>query len=170
MVLFKSLSTKHPYLNLVDINWNLIVYYMLESWEDIKELDTVSTLKDLKPFREEETLIWGPCVHKTVSWYHQWVWRKWGKLWAFRRTVWSPYLSHCHCLILPSFCSLACICFCNYYSDVSLPFWNVPEKDCALLVLFSVPVSALPAKHMLELMTEWIMNGLIGETLKERGE
>lgn len=43
------------------------------------------------------------------------------------------------------------------------------EKDCALLVLFSVPVSASPAKHVR--LNGWMNNEwLVGEALKLRGE
>lgn len=42
MVLFKSLSTDHPYLNLVNIYQRLILYYALESWG--KGLDTILRL------------------------------------------------------------------------------------------------------------------------------
>lgn len=49
MVFFKSLSTKYPYLNLINIYWRLILYYILESWEDIKEgLDIVPALQTLE--------------------------------------------------------------------------------------------------------------------------
>lgn len=108
MFLFKSLSTDHPYLNLVNIYWRLILYYALESWGT--GMDTIlrlfqrrddfdvgavciqdNTLVRPQAQRKQgHPVIQGrPCLHM----------RHRGSQRSSRRLPGSPHPSCCHCFI-----------------------------------------------------------------------